>query len=41
VRPFTLLLLESFSHDCLKFEELVDQFIPADMTWKGWLKMAL
>jgi hypothetical protein len=23
-----------------KFEELVDQFIPSDMSWKGWLKMA-
>ncbi|KAF8195786.1 golgi-body localization protein domain-containing protein [Mycena galopus ATCC 62051] len=22
------------------FEELVDQFIPSDMSWKGWLKMA-
>ncbi|KAH8830496.1 golgi-body localization protein domain-containing protein [Flagelloscypha sp. PMI_526] len=22
------------------FEELVNQFIPADMSWKGWLKMA-
>ncbi|EIW82107.1 hypothetical protein CONPUDRAFT_81652 [Coniophora puteana RWD-64-598 SS2] len=22
------------------FEELVDQFIPSDMTWKGWVKMA-
>lgn len=22
------------------FEELVDQFIPADMTWRGWVKMA-
>ncbi|KIY67939.1 hypothetical protein CYLTODRAFT_375145 [Cylindrobasidium torrendii FP15055 ss-10] len=22
------------------FEELVDQFIPADMTWKGWVKVA-
>lgn len=24
-----------------QFEELVDQFIPSDMTWKGWVKMAL
>ncbi|KAH7914213.1 golgi-body localization protein domain-containing protein [Hygrophoropsis aurantiaca] len=23
------------------FEELADQFIPSDMTWKGWVKMAL
>jgi len=23
------------------FEELVDQFIPSNMTWRGWLKMAL
>ncbi|KAJ7590961.1 RNA pol II promoter Fmp27 protein domain-containing protein [Mycena floridula] len=23
------------------FEELVDQFIPSDMSWKGWVKMAL
>ncbi|KAH7921808.1 hypothetical protein BV22DRAFT_1114199 [Leucogyrophana mollusca] len=22
------------------FEELADQFIPSDMTWKGWVKMA-
>ncbi|KAJ6515787.1 golgi-body localization protein domain-containing protein [Mycena sanguinolenta] len=22
------------------FEELVDQFIPSDMSWKGWVKMA-
>jgi hypothetical protein len=25
----------------MKFEELVDQFIPSNMTWRGWLKMAL
>ncbi|EGO01866.1 hypothetical protein SERLA73DRAFT_71025 [Serpula lacrymans var. lacrymans S7.3] len=23
------------------FEELVDQFIPSDMSWKGWFKVAL
>ncbi|KAG2152335.1 golgi-body localization protein domain-containing protein [Suillus cothurnatus] len=23
------------------FEELVDQFIPSDLTWKGWVKIAL
>ncbi|KAF4601061.1 hypothetical protein EYR38_005710 [Pleurotus pulmonarius] len=23
------------------FEELVDQFIPSDMSWRGWVKMAL
>lgn len=23
-----------------QFEELVDQFIPSDMSWKGWVKMA-
>ncbi|KAK2466286.1 hypothetical protein APHAL10511_001928 [Amanita phalloides] len=23
------------------FEELVDQFIPSNLTWRGWLKMAL
>ncbi|KAI6047410.1 golgi-body localization protein domain-containing protein [Pisolithus marmoratus] len=23
------------------FEELVDQFIPSDLTWKGWVRMAL
>lgn len=25
----------------LQFEELVDQFIPSDPSWKGWVKMAL
>ena len=25
----------------LQFEELVEQFIPSDPTWKGWVKMAL
>lgn len=25
----------------LQFEELVDQFIPSDLTWKGWVKIAL
>jgi hypothetical protein len=24
-----------------QFEELVEQFIPSDPTWKGWVKMAL
>jgi hypothetical protein len=24
-----------------QFEELVDQFIPSDLTWKGWVKIAL
>lgn len=29
------------SDNISQFEELVDQFIPSDMTWKGWVKMAL
>lgn len=35
-RVMPLLYLNSF----LKFEELVNQFIPSDMSWRGWVKMA-
>jgi hypothetical protein len=28
-----------FTH-IFQFEELVNQFIPSDMSWKGWVKMA-
>ncbi|KAJ3799089.1 golgi-body localization protein domain-containing protein [Lentinula aff. detonsa] len=29
-----------FRNQTLSFEELVNQFIPSDMSWKGWVKMA-
>ncbi|KAJ3774447.1 golgi-body localization protein domain-containing protein [Lentinula raphanica] len=29
-----------FRNQTLSFEELVSQFIPSDMSWKGWVKMA-
>lgn len=25
----------------MKFEELADQFIPTDTSWRGWMRMAL
>lgn len=25
----------------IKFEELADQFIPSDTSWRGWMRMAL
>jgi hypothetical protein len=34
-------LVEKPDSNNMKFEELVDQFIPSNMTWRGWLKMAL
>jgi hypothetical protein len=33
--PSLVIISHSF-----QFEELVDQFIPSDPTWKGWVKMA-
>uniref|UniRef100_A0A0W0FJY9 Uncharacterized protein n=1 Tax=Moniliophthora roreri TaxID=221103 RepID=A0A0W0FJY9_MONRR len=30
-----------FRNQTWSFEELVNQFIPSDMSWKGWVKMAL
>ncbi|KIL00625.1 hypothetical protein PAXRUDRAFT_821523 [Paxillus rubicundulus Ve08.2h10] len=29
-----------FRNQTWSFEELVDQFIPSDLTWKGWVRMA-
>jgi len=29
-----------FRNQTWSFEELVDQFIPGDLTWKGWVRMA-
>jgi len=29
-----------FRNQTLSFEELVNQFIPSDMSWRGWVKMA-
>ncbi|KAH7887657.1 golgi-body localization protein domain-containing protein [Phlebopus sp. FC_14] len=29
-----------FRNQTWSFEELVDQFIPTDLTWKGWVRMA-
>jgi hypothetical protein len=41
VSIFSLLACEVLNGNLLQFEELVDQFIPSDMSWKGWVKMAL
>src|ERR1700759_1397122 len=35
-----MLLKVSHLH-IFQFEEMVNQFIPSNMTWKGWVKMAL
>jgi len=36
IRTHTL----EFRNQTWSFEELVDQFLPSDLTWKGWVRMA-
>lgn len=40
-RPRCLRYLRVADWNFSQFEELVEQFIPSDPTWKGWVKMAL
>lgn len=38
--PFTRFYPSLTLSVCNQFEELVNEFIPSDMSWRGWIKMA-
>ena len=37
---FSILHVYCLLNDMSQFEELVDQFLPSDLTWRGWVRMA-